>query len=168
MKRAIGSHERPNEGATNNWITPKHIIDALGPFDLDPCASVQRPYDCALENYTVEDDGLEKAWFGTVWVNPPYGPHMGPWLERLAEHDNGFALVFCRTETRAIQPVMSAARSILFIRNRLMFLRPDGTAPPGNAGAPSMILAFGEECDKRLRNCELPGILMKHACRYCR
>lgn len=31
MKRAgIGSHTLPNRGATNDWITPPHIIEALG------------------------------------------------------------------------------------------------------------------------------------------
>lgn len=26
--------------STDEWYTPKEIIDALGEFDLDPCASV--------------------------------------------------------------------------------------------------------------------------------
>jgi len=34
---SIGKHERPNKGATDIWLTPLEIIDALGPFDLDPC-----------------------------------------------------------------------------------------------------------------------------------
>lgn len=25
------------------WLTPPHILDALGPFDLDPCAPDPRP-----------------------------------------------------------------------------------------------------------------------------
>ncbi len=37
--------------ATDTWLTPKFIIDALGPFDLDPCACPNpRPFDCALVN----------------------------------------------------------------------------------------------------------------------
>lgn len=31
--RGIGGHTSPNRGATDSWITPKHIIAALGPFD---------------------------------------------------------------------------------------------------------------------------------------
>lgn len=27
---------------TDEWYTPKEIIDALGKFDLDPCAPVNR------------------------------------------------------------------------------------------------------------------------------
>ena len=27
---------------TDEWYTPKEIIDALGKFDLDPCAPVKR------------------------------------------------------------------------------------------------------------------------------
>jgi hypothetical protein len=34
-------------GGTDDWITPPGIIEALGPFDLDPCASVGQPWPCA-------------------------------------------------------------------------------------------------------------------------
>jgi hypothetical protein len=37
--RGITGHEKPYEGATNVWLTPKDMIDDLGPFDLDPCAA---------------------------------------------------------------------------------------------------------------------------------
>ena len=30
--------------STDEWYTPKEIIDALGEFDLDPCAPVSPPY----------------------------------------------------------------------------------------------------------------------------
>lgn len=29
--------------STDEWYTPKEIIDALGEFDLDPCAPVSPP-----------------------------------------------------------------------------------------------------------------------------
>ena len=29
--------------STDEWYTPKEIIDALGEFDLDPCAPVAPP-----------------------------------------------------------------------------------------------------------------------------
>jgi hypothetical protein len=47
----LGSHQQC-VGKSQSWITPKHIIDALGPFDLDPCASDPRPWDCAGDNWT--------------------------------------------------------------------------------------------------------------------
>lgn len=32
--------ERAKTGTTDEWYTPKEIINALGKFDLDPCAPV--------------------------------------------------------------------------------------------------------------------------------
>lgn len=38
-----------NSNTANNqeWLTPPDILRALGPFDLDPCAPVNRPWDMA-------------------------------------------------------------------------------------------------------------------------
>jgi hypothetical protein len=80
MGKGIGGHHLPNEGKTNDWITPKRIIDVLGVFDLDPCVSLTQPWPTALKGYTVNDDGLKSPWFGRVYCNPPYGPHTGKWL----------------------------------------------------------------------------------------
>ncbi|NCW30719.1 MAG: adenine methyltransferase, partial [Alphaproteobacteria bacterium] len=32
---------------TTTWLTPPAVIKALGEFDLDPCASLDRPWDTA-------------------------------------------------------------------------------------------------------------------------
>ncbi len=164
MASGITSHERPNEGATNDWLTPRHVLNALGPFDLDVCASVSDPTRCAPRGWTVADDGLQKPWEGFVWCNPPYGPHVGIWLDRMALHNNGIALVFARTETRAVNSHLQYATSVLFHKGRLCFERPYESAS-GNAGAPSMFLAYGTEADARLRASALPGIVMKVAVR---
>ena len=71
------------------WLTPPHIIKALGAFDLDPCASLDRPWDTANHHYTIEDDGLTQPWFGRIWLNPPYGKGMEDWLRLLAHHAGG-------------------------------------------------------------------------------
>jgi len=88
------------QGGKDEWITPAYITDALGPFDLDPCSPVNRPWDTAREYYTKNDDGLIQPWHGYVWCNPPYGRSTGKWLEKCARHGNAMALVFARTETR--------------------------------------------------------------------
>ena len=31
--------QRNNTVSSDNWYTPRWIIDALGPFDCDPCAA---------------------------------------------------------------------------------------------------------------------------------
>jgi len=35
---SIGGHHSP-KAVTHDWITPQFVLDALGRFDLDPCAS---------------------------------------------------------------------------------------------------------------------------------
>ena len=57
----------------DEWLTPPEILRALGPFDLDPCAPIARPWETAATHYTAEDDGLSKPWAGRVWCNPPFG-----------------------------------------------------------------------------------------------
>lgn len=139
----MGGHERPNEGETNDWLTPDHILEDLGPFDLDPCANLEHPTRCAAEGWTIEHDGLSRTWFGRVWLNPPYGPHAAVWLERLAAHGNGISLIFARTETEAFHAhVWGKADALLFLKGRLRFLRPDLTVA-GGAGAPSVLVAYG-------------------------
>jgi hypothetical protein len=50
------------------WLTPKFILDALGPFDLDPCAAPSpRPWPTALNHIELPEDGLKASWSGLVW-----------------------------------------------------------------------------------------------------
>ena len=80
------------------------MIKSLGSFDLDPCASLNRPWDTAKKHYTIEDDGLLMPWDDhRVWCNPPYRRKLVHWLEKMALHNNGISLVFARTETKAFQ-----------------------------------------------------------------
>lgn len=142
------------------WLTPPHILECLGVFDLDPCASVGRPWDTALNHFTVEDDGLCREWFGRVWCNPPYGPPMGEWLSRLADHGDGVALIFARTETRVFFDfVWDRADAVLFLKGRLKFCKPDGSVG-GTAGSPSVLVAYGERNVRALEVCGLPGRLV--------
>lgn len=50
----------------DEWLTPPEIVSALGPFDLDPCSPVERPWPTAAQHFTVRDDGLAQAWHGRV------------------------------------------------------------------------------------------------------
>jgi len=141
------------------WYTPKWIIDELGPFDLDQCAPLPhlRPYDIAPACYTEQDDGLKQEWRGVVWLNPPYSRKLLTlFVMKLAEHNNGIALLVNRTDNVLFQDVIfQKAASLLFMRNRVKFMRPDGTT--GNPFFGSVLVAFGSECDRRLRRCSIEG-----------
>jgi len=145
-KRDGFGHEKPYEGESDDWITPPAIVEALGEFDLDPCASVTQPFVFARTLYTVKEDGLSKEWCGRVWCNPPYGAKTHVWIERLAKHGNGVALIFARVETQLWQDIIfPTASGYLFPRGRIAFYRPDGTKPNSSSGAPSALVAWGDE-----------------------
>jgi hypothetical protein len=155
---AMGAHQSARM-LTDTWLTPLEILVALGPFDLDPCAAPDpRPWPTAARHITRPDDGLTAEWQGRVFLNPPYGPQAGRWLGRLAHHGHGTALVFARTETSWFaQAVWGHASGALFLHGRIHFCRPDGSRAPDNSGAPSVLVAYGQDDARRLRECELDG-----------
>lgn len=162
--RAMGSHQCAATGQ-DEWLTPPHVIDALGPFDLDPCAPRLRPWDTAAHHYTADDNGLRQEWSGLVWLNPPYST-AAQWLARLAGHPGGgVALLFARTETTLWHRwVWPHTTGVLFLRGRLHFHHVDGRRASANAGAPSALIAYGLVAADRLAGCGLPGQLA-HAAR---
>lgn len=156
--KGIGGHERGYRGGTDEWLTPPEIVRCLGPFELDPCSPINRPWPTAHVHYTALDDGLSQPWSGRVWLNPPYGPETGRWLRRLAEHGDGIALVFARTETQMLHRwAWDEADAMLFLRGRLCFYTAAGAPAAGNAGGPSVLIAYGHANAERLRSCGLRG-----------
>lgn len=147
----MSGHERPIAGETDVWLTPRHVIDLLGPFDMDPCAATNPPWPTAKTMFTVEDDGLAQEWQGLVWLNPPYS-QVWKWLDRLAEHRNGIALIFARTETKGFHKyVWNRADMVVFPEGRIKFHHPDGTPGKTNAGAPSCFVGYGLGACLRLK-----------------
>jgi len=155
MSGAMGSHQS-HRADTTTWLTPPHITATLGPFDLDPCAAPGWP--TARRHITLPDDGLAADWAGSVWLNPPYGNEVWSWLARLADHGDGIALIFARTETVGfVREVWGKADAVMFLHGRLHFHRPDGSRAPANSGAPSCLVAYGSAAVARLTACDLPG-----------
>ena len=145
----MGSHQSARS-QTDVWFTPPAIIEALGgpdSFDLDPCSSIDRPWQTARRHFTPEDNGLMRPWQGRIWMNPPYSTQLlRRFMARMAEHDHGVALVFARTETDPFHRyVWGAASGLLFVRGRLNFHRIDGGPARKNGGAPSVLIAYGDE-----------------------
>lgn len=156
-RKGIGSHQSAAM-LKDEWLTPPPIIDALGPFDLDPCAPVNRPWPMAEHHFTAMDDGLSLPWFGRVWCNPPYGLQAADWLAKCVEHRNATALIFARTETEMFfKYVWDRAAAVLFLQGRLHFHHVNGERAKANAGAPSVLVAFDNENAHRLRVSRIPG-----------
>src|SRR5262249_35831144 len=140
---SLGSHQCCT-GKSQSHITPHWIIDALGPFDLDPAAAGPRPWPCAHTSWTTH--GLDREWPREcfVFLHPPFDRYeVGRWIAKLAEHGNGIALLHARTEAGWFEPIWKHAAAILFMADRIHFHRPDGTRQPANSGAPPILAAFG-------------------------
>jgi hypothetical protein len=130
----------------DEWLTPPRLLYRLGEFDLDPCAPVNRPWPTAKHHFTVKDDGLSRKWFGRVWLNPPFGREAAKWLEKMAEHGNGIALVAARTETRMFfNSVWGKANTVCFVKGRPHFHYVTGRRAAFNSGAPICLIAYGLE-----------------------
>lgn len=145
------------EASTDEWYTPRWIIDLLGPFDTDPCSPVVPPYEIAPISYNEEQNGLTHDWQGVVWMNPPYSRKpLRQFCEKMARHGNGLALLVNRQDNLLWQEVIfPSARSMLFMRHRVKFLRSDGTT--GSPFFGSCLVAWGDECDRRLRQSGIEG-----------
>ena len=156
-RKGIGSHQSANM-KNDEWLTPPHIINSLGQFNLDPCSPIIRPWDTALNHFNINDNGLVQEWHGRVWCNPPYGLEASKWLNKLARHGNGIALIFARTETKMFfSEVWNKANALLFIEGRLYFHYVNGELAKANAGAPSVLIAYGKSNVEALKSCGIKG-----------
>ena len=151
---AYSRYDRIDPATTSiEWYTPREIFDRLGlSFDLDVCAPPGGlPWIPAKRSLSRDDDGLSQPWRGRVWMNPPYGRGIERWMGKLAEHGDGMALVFCRSDTQWWQEAIRQADAVCFVRGRVRFIRgSDRTQPPGVSPAPSVLLAYGPACTHAL------------------
>jgi hypothetical protein len=150
--------------ATDVWLTPRHILDALGQFDLDPCAAPDPDlWPTATRHITLPTNGLTEPWHGRVWLNPPYGAGVWYWVNRLRQHGTGTTLIFARTETSGfVEHVWKAADAVLFLHGRQHFHHADGTRAAMNAGAPSCLIAYGEQDADALARSDLDGTFVSN------
>jgi DNA N-6-adenine-methyltransferase (Dam) len=142
----------------DEWLTPPHVIRALGTFDLDPCAAANQPWRTAAWQIALPVDGLSAQWTGRVWCNPPYGNKTARWVRRMAAHGHGTLLVFARPDVGWFHEAADLAHNFLFLRGRLKFHDSAGVqrdaAPCG-----SVLFAFGAGDALHLSSCNLDGLL---------
>lgn len=151
----VKPHVAYNSG-NNEWYTPKEFIEAaicvMGCIDLDPASSeIANKTVGAKHIYTINDNGLEKPWFGNVWLNPPYASDLiGKFSEKLvnelANINQAIVLVNNATETEWFYGMATNATAVCFPKSRVKFYTPDG-----KTGAPlqgQAIIYFGEHVNR--------------------
>lgn len=156
---SLSAHQSARMGK-DEWLTPPAILQALGPFDLDPCAPITRPWETATHHFTVLDNGLAKEWAGRVWCNPPFGAEAVKWMRRMVAHGNGVALIPARTETAMFyECVWGVADAVLFMKGRPHFHHVDGARATFNSGAPICLIAYGRDNARALLRSRLGHVV---------
>lgn len=162
--------ERHYEEKTDEWGSPpslwRPISQALDGFDLDPCSGAESS-PIADEQYTAEDDGLHRSWFGTVWVNPPYSD-MGPWMKKgFSEVVNGNVetavyLIPVRSSTEWWHRYVSEAAALCMIEGRISYVGGQVNEDKGgghNAPFASALAVYGDYPDELLSVLDRKGVV---------
>lgn len=125
--------------------TPSYIIEAarevMGNIDLDPMSNeLANEVISATTYYTKEDNGLDKKWFGNVWLNPPFS------LSRLAipklvnsyeERDITQAVLLVKSDVSTQKYKLLYPYSFCELDKRVKFISPDN-----NCGSPFPVVMF--------------------------
>ena len=127
-----------NSSGQDLWQTPQWLISSLnkvfGGFDLDPCAPRRRNNYTAKRGFTVDDDGLNRPWYGRVFINPPYS-NLAAWIGKITLEAASpkvallVALVPARTDTQWWHNALQSGTSVLFLKGRLKFGQNAQSAP---------------------------------------
>ena len=156
IQEAKKPHVSFNSGE-NEWYTPPEYIEAaravMGSIDLDPATSdIANKTVQASHYYTVEMNGLEKPWFGCVWMNPPYSSDkIGAFIDKLVaerpNYDSAIVLVNNATETAWFTKMIGIASAVCFPHGRIKFIDTQGKS----SGAPlqgQAVLYIGNNVDR--------------------
>lgn len=145
-------------GASDEWYTPAYIFDALGVrFDLD-VAHPPTGTSCPHADNLFAGGSLESPWSGFVWMNPPFGARNGltPWLDKFFAHGDGVALTPDRTSAPWFQESWPRADAVLFVREKIKFIRPGGSVGK-QPGTGTTLWACGSRGVKALERAASPG-----------
>jgi site-specific DNA-methyltransferase (adenine-specific) len=134
----------------DEWETPPEVFKPLvmefGGFELDPAANDHN--SLGKRHYDLADgsDGLALAWYGRVWLNPPYS-EWGRWARKALREVRGgavplvVALLPVDTSTRAFHDAIWGKAEVRFIRGRLRYYY-QGVPGPHPARFSSMIVIW--------------------------
>lgn len=145
-----------NNSGDDEWYTPAEYIESarevMGTIDLDPASNdfANRTVR-ASEYYTAETNGLEREWYGNVWLNPPYSTSLiKQFADKVAESnfEQAVVLVNNATETVWFRRLLEKATAIIFPTGRIRFEKTDGAKNVPLQG--QAFIYYGEQPEKFL------------------
>lgn len=136
----LANHQLINQDSGNTeWWTPKPIVQVakrlMGWIDLDPACSVEAwNYQGQHSGIHYADNGLEREWFGKVWMNHPFGrQHNMNWINRVVstisdkEIEQACCITFASVSERWFQPLLQYP--MFFFCGRINYIDPVSEKP---------------------------------------
>ena len=123
------------------YYTPQPIIEAawltMGGIDLDPASSLKANRRVNADSFYIErSNGLERHWYGRVWMNHPFGRKTNKlWIDKLiaeymaARVEQACCITFAATSEKWFQPLMAFPQC--FLSPRTQYMLPDGKVKKG-------------------------------------
>jgi phage N-6-adenine-methyltransferase len=137
---------------SDRWLTPSWIFEPLMAefnFDLDAAADSET---ARCQNYLTDALTLED-WPGSrIWLNPPYGQMIAPFVRKAASEaaKDKTVVALIPFRCRAAwwhECVIGKASEVRCIRTRPKFVRPDGSVPKNTGSCDSCIVVWrGTAC----------------------
>lgn len=111
QESALWSHDSPE------WYTPERFVDAaravMGTIDVDPAshAEANRVVRATLY-YDEAHDGLTKAWYGCVFLNPPGGRVNAFWCALMAQRSSIAQAIWIGYSLEQLQTLQNAGTAM--------------------------------------------------------
>lgn len=158
---------------TVEWYTPPHVIElarqTMGCIALDPasCPKAQETVD-AMQYFSAQQNGLFKAWWGQVWLNPPYGrATTRKWVDKaIAEYTTGRVIELIILVRPAISAKWFNKLACRFTRcetfDRIHFIDVNGNVQP-DAAHGNILFFMGDDDYHFCNNFKQLGIISRPA-----
>lgn len=140
-----------NRNIARKWYTPANYAElarnVMGAIDLDPCSDPIEQRTIQAENCFPATDGIERKWFGRVWLSPTtrgLSLFIDKLLGELEARRVSQAIVLApnSTDTKWFHRAAPCARSLCFPKGRIKFLNAQGESR-GGAISGQVFLYFG-------------------------
>lgn len=111
-------------------------------------------------NTRADGDGLRMNWHGRVWLNPPYGRRMDLWLQKLAEHGNGIALINHAPDSKLWhETIYRSATGIFVYKGRIKFLQL-GSNNKKSPNIGNAFVCYGKNNVISMIQSGIPGVML--------